>query len=358
MKRITMNIPETGKSLVKYSGKQVVDKLGQDAIRDVVCDVLAGTNVRSLTENLTRRRLALSNAAMLVTYLKSSASIKDFTDNMSSIIAGELKQKKMSIEEKQYLHWLVGLTNKSIQNVLRSNEDELKGYLETLEKSIVESANDSSKLYGELEGRIEIQDATYNVNWRDVLQLFMAIGAQTLSIRGSEKSLYGKLFEKLVLGSALTVLGFEKVDVDDTTKVKGVFWLSQREDKRESDATVLVKPGLGVRFDIGFIGAGNPEISLDKVSRFERYMERGDENHSMVTIILVDRIGEKSRIVDIAREIEGEIIQMSMSNWTKELSDVLLARTKYTSPIHKMSDTRRVRHIRKQMESIDLNSFV
>ena len=35
-------------------------------------------------------------------------------------------------------------------------------------------------------------------------------------------------------------------------------------------ASALIKAGHGVRFDIGFIGRRNPEISLDEVSRFER----------------------------------------------------------------------------------------
>jgi hypothetical protein len=43
------------------------------------------------------------------------------------------------------------------------------------------------------------------------------------------------------------------IDKKGTSKTNMVFWLSQREDKRESDATILVRNGMGARFDIGFI---------------------------------------------------------------------------------------------------------
>jgi hypothetical protein len=72
----------------------------------------------------------------------------------------------------------------------------------------------------------------------------------------------------------LHILGFEYV-TPPPHKTSRVFWLSSREERRESDATLLYEAGKGVRFDIGFIGRGNPEISLDKVSRFEREISLG-----------------------------------------------------------------------------------
>ena len=121
-------------------------------------------------------------------------------------------------------------------------------------------------------------------SWSLLLRMFVAVGAQTLSIRGSEKFMYGKLFEKFILGSLLTILDFNHT-VAGTSGVM-IFWLSDAADKRESDATALLRPGTGVRFDIGFIGKGNPEISLDKVSRFGAVMETGEVKHEMSTIIL------------------------------------------------------------------------
>ena len=153
--------------------------------------------------------------------------------------------------------------------------------------------------------------------------LLNTIGAQTLAIRGSEKSAYGKLFEKLVLGALLCLLGFKYV-TPPPEEFKGVFWLSSREQKRESDATLLYDKGKGVRFDIGFIGRGNPEISLDKVTRFEREISFGRSSHFyMATIILVDRIGKNSRIEQLAQVIGGNIVQMSASYWPQQVARVL-----------------------------------
>lgn len=137
------------------------------------------------------------------------------------------------------------------------------------------------------------------INWLWLTYLLNTIGAQTLAVRGSEKSAYGKLFEKLVLGSLLHILGFKHVVPPQ--EYEKVFWLSSRAEKRESDATLLYELGKGVRFDIGFIGRGNPEISLDKVTRFEREISLGRSKFFMATIILVDRIGTNSRIERMAK---------------------------------------------------------
>lgn len=236
----------------------------------------------------------------------------------------------ISPEKKMFLQWLVGLTGKSIQNVLRNEDDEYEKYFEMIEDSLKKSIESCQIDFGKLTGTIQLNEVECALNWQFILYLFTAIGAQTLSIRGAEKSLYGKMFEKLILGSLLTLLGFQLIKPEDSTRNSKVFWLSSRGDKRESDATLLYKPGVGIRFDIGFIGPGNTEISLDKVSRFEREMEHGRRIHYMSTIIIVDRIGKKSRIVDMAKAIDGEIVQMSMAYWVKDVCRILKERINYS----------------------------
>ncbi|MEM9687628.1 MAG: CfrBI family restriction endonuclease, partial [Bacteroidota bacterium] len=110
--------------------------------------------------------------------------------------------------------------------------------------------------------------------------------------------------------------------------------------------------------DLGFIGPGNSEISLDKVSRFEREMDHGRQLHYMSTIILVDRIGEGSRIVDMAREINGHIIQMSMTYWVKEVADILSEKTSFRHPILKMTSDESLELIEDKMKKIDLKTFM
>jgi CfrBI restriction endonuclease len=355
---ISKFIPQLGLDLAKYSGDQLISKVGQDVIKNVVFSILCGGNIRSLTEGLTQRRISLSNAAMLITYLNASKNIKNFSRQLHSLISSELKSAKLSSEQKIFLQWLIGLTGKSIQNVLRSDEDQLEIYLKGLETSIQNSIEQSEREFGKLSGSVSVDNQECFIDWTTFLQLFTAIGAQTLAIRGSEKSMYGKLFEKLILGSLLTILGFELIDPKESMKSRKVFWLSQREHKRESDATLLLKPGIGVRFDIGFIGPGNTEISLDKVSRFEREWEFNKKLHYMTTIIIVDRIGDESRIVEAARKIDGNIVQMSMTYWVKDICQILKNTIGLEHKILKMSDEDGLEYISKTIQEIDLNKFM
>ena len=355
--KISQYIPSEGISLVGYKGVEVIDKIGEEIFKEVVSSILSGGNFRSLTEGLTRRRLSLSNAALFVTYLQSSHNIKNFVDRIPDLVKNELSTR-LSKDKKLFLNWCIGLTGKSIQNVLRSDEEAFESYLNLFEEGLKESIEKCEADYDQLESIIKLNKLECEVNWPFILYLFAAIGAQTLAIRDSEKSMYGKLFEKLILGSLLTILGFELVEPTNTTKKNRIFWLTDRGKKRESDATLLYKPGVGVRFDIGFIGPGNTEISLDKVSRFEREMEFGRDIHYMSTIILVDRIGEGSRIVDMAKEIKGEIVQMSMTSWVKDVAQILQEKVDYTHPILKYSTHDSLEYIKDRMQEIELRKFI
>lgn len=198
----------------------------------------------------------------------------------------------------------------------------------------------------------------YLLQWPDLLRCMLALGAQTLTIRGSEKSMYGKLFEKFVLGSTLTILGFDYIN-RETPRHTNVFWLSERLDKRESDATALLKAGSGIRFDIGFIGRGNTEVSLDKVSRFEREMERNGFKSNTITIILIDTIGEKSRIEDMAKNIDGHIIQMSGTYWVHKLAETIKAAFPfYNNPLLHISKEQSLQYLKDRMSDIDLSKFL
>lgn len=354
---ISQYIPPIGESLALYKGKEVVERIGEHIIKDVVTSILCGGNVRSLTEGLTRRRLALSNASLLVTFLHAHAQIDNFIETMPSLVKQELLTN-ISPEKKMFLQWFVGLTGKSIQNVLRNSDEEFDKYMKTVEDALRQSIESCRVDFGRLQGILQLDDVECAVDWPFILYLFTAIGAQTLSIRGSEKSMYGKMFEKLLLGSLLTILGFKLIDPTDSSRMKKVFWLSSRGDKRESDATLLYKPGVGVRFDIGFIGPGNTEISLDKVSRFEREMEHGRQNHYMSTIIIVDRIGEKSRIVDMANAIDGNVVQMSMAYWVKDVCKILKERIHFKHRVLNISNEKFREYISKQMKIMNLSQFL
>jgi hypothetical protein len=312
--RLASLFPEEARELLEVKGTHLVDKLGIEAIREVVVDVLSGVNLRNATETLTRRRISMINAALLVTFLRASKELDSFPDGLADAAQAGLRARGVSPTDKRILCWMLGLTQKQIQNVLRSDDSAWVHYLESFKCDLADAAASVGKLYGDLGGSLAAPQigTAAPVDWRWLLHLMVATGSQTLATRGSEKSMYGKFFEKLILGGALHVMGLDLVEPDDTS-ADHVFWLSSRGRKRESDATALFGKGIGVRFDIGFIGTGNSEISLDKVSRFEREVEIGGESHFMHTFIIVDRIGARSRIVELAAEIDGTILQMSAS---------------------------------------------
>ncbi len=352
-------IPKLGKRLALYSAKEMIIRIGQSAINDVVTSVLCGGNIRNLTEELTKKRIAMSNAAMFYTYFKALSEIDNFAKDFYKLAQQDLQTNKIPKDDKLYLEWMLGLTGKSLQNVHRGGYDSEK-YINELDILVSEASLEITKEIGDINIRITNKDTKepISASWSSLLHIFLAVGTQTLALRGSEKSMYGKLFEKLILGSALTILGFEFVDKSDTTKMNKIFWLSERADKRESDATLLLKPGTGVRFDIGFIGSGNSEISLDKVSRFERAMERGNTKHFMTTIILIDSIGANSRISTMAHEIDGHIIQMSMSYWIKELAVILNKSIGFEHELINLSNEQSIKYIQDKMVDLDIKEFV
>lgn len=280
MKNITNNIPKIGKELATYGKKDVIDKLGNDVIQSTVISVLKGENIRSLTESLTKRRISLSTASMFITYIKSLIENPQFSKEYGKNIFSNISESKLTKSEKSYLTWMVGLTEKQIQNVLRGKDlNGLKKYIYETDLEIKKLASITEGKLGNITSTIFYNKKECSLSWLEFSQLFLAIGSQTLAIRGSEKSTYGKMFEKLVLGSLLTLFGFDFVQRNVTQKDKKIFWLSERDEKRESDATALISLGKGIRFDIGFIGVGNTEISLDKVTRFEKIMNFNNKKH-------------------------------------------------------------------------------
>ena len=95
----------------------------------------------------------------------------------------------------------------------------------------------------------------------------------------------------------------------------------------------------------------------DKVSRFETEMELGRQTHFMTTLIIVDRIGEGSRISDMATEIGGNIVQMSMSFWVEEVAQILNDNTGFNHEILKMTDKDSLKFIRDSVAGVELRNF-
>ena len=87
-------------------------------------------------------------------------------------------------------------------------------------------------------------------------------------------------------------------------------------------------------------------------------MEHGRQIHYMSTIIIVDRIGERSRIVEMAKAIDGEIVQMSMAYWVKDVCRILKERIRYSHKLLKIPDEKMKSYIEKHILPIHLDKFL
>jgi len=365
IRELSQLLSPSGRKLLCAKGSDLVQEIGLEIVRDVVLDILAGHNLRDSTEPLTRRRIAALNLGMVSLFLKGSSLSGNFVTDLPEFAHKILLRKRVQKTERWLAQWMLGLTDKAFQNVLRDDPALLERYREEYIRTCEEVICAHVKEVGELRGELELSDnVKAQINWLWLTYLLNAIGSQTLAIRGSEKSTYGKLFEKLVLGSLLHILGFNhmrRVPQQVTLhgkKLTGVFWLSSKGERRQSDATLLYELGKGVRFDIGFIGRGNPEISLDKVTRFEHEISFGGSKYYMATIILVDRIGEKSSIEELAKRVGGEIIQMSASYWPKKVAQVLHQSLGFKHPILDMDEGQIQAFLRAQIARVPLEEFV
>jgi len=256
-------LPTSAKKLLARSGPNLIRNLGIEVIRGIVYDVLTGKNLRDSTELLTRRRIAGLNLGLVKMFLNGTLASADFVEELPRLASDMLQRTGLKKSERWLGQWILGLTDKAFQNVLRDDPKALAAYARRYAEVCREVVEERRKEDGSLSGILQLESGDKaKVDWLFCAYLLNAVGAETLAIRGSEKSAYGKLFEKLVLGSLLYILGFKHISRDKPTKLRNVFWLSSRGERRESDATVLLGAGKGVRFDIGFIGRGKTRRCL------------------------------------------------------------------------------------------------
>jgi hypothetical protein len=188
----------------------------------------------------------------------------------------------------------------------------------------------------------------------------MAIGSQTLAIRGSEKSMYGKFFERLVLGAVLTLLGFKQVEIPEKKHYEqgGFFWLSDNSQERESDGTIVYAPWKIARFDIGFIGPGNSEVSKDKLTRFANQEEYEGKHLNSKTFVIVDKLPNTNKTRASAKRGNAEIVQMSMSFWILDLAKRMKKTLDYTHPIQTMNESQLRNHLVVEINKMDFFRFL
>lgn len=363
MTNINDLFPEKGKLILTGSGREFIERLGVETARQVVLAVLRGENIREQTEPLTRRRVVLATGAMVALFARGWQEVDNFTDRVSPMALEQMNAAPQSNKEIMWpAQWLVGLTGKGIQNVLRSNPDARDQYLKDFEAAVEEAARQCEADFGAVKmslGFVETNGrASKTLGWKDIARLTTAIGSATLTIRGSEKATYGKLFERLVLGSVLTILGFEPIADAADSKIEKVFWLSDSSDVRECDATIRLRAGKLARFDIGFIGRGNPEIMKDKLTRYASEVKQHGKKSASRTFIIVDRMPDTQKTAEAARKAGSEIVQMSMQFWPQELARRLKARLGYEAEILKIPEDELSDYLAEKIARISILDFL
>jgi hypothetical protein len=359
--KLNMLFPESSRVLLTGTGRQFIERIGLEAARRAVLGVLVGENLRDQTEPLTRQRLAQVSGGIIALFVAGLLENKNFTDQLSDLAIEQIANSRGDTASRWLGQWLIGLTEKSTQNVLRS-QDRIERYVSDFESAIEQAASECRSEIGDLSMTLGfIEDGKgqrVELDWRAIAKLTTAIGSQTLTIRGSEKSMYGKLFERLILGSILTILGFERQNSKALTRRTKVFWLSDSSDSRESDATLLVRPGTLARFDIGFIGRGNSEISKDKLTRFGHEIKLAGKTHNSTTFIIVDRLPTTSKTLASAQAIGAEIIQMSMQHWSRDLAQRLGQHYHFRHELQRMPDRKITSYLESKLATIKLQDFL
>jgi len=247
---------------------------------------------------------------------------------------------------------------------LRSNPELRQSYIKDFDNAVEEAAQRCRKDFGDISfslGYLIDGELKQNINplsWEDLTRLSTAIGATTLTIRGSEKSTYGKLFERLIMGSVLTILGFEHVENAQSNKLEKVFWLSDSSDLRECDATIRLRPGKLARFDIGFIGRGNPEIMKDKLTRYANEIEQNGKANFSQTFIIVDKMPDTTKTTEAAIKSGTEIIQMSMQYWALDLAKRLKNRLGYSAEILTVPEDQLSLYLEKKLKPVQILNFL
>lgn len=346
-----------GKINIKSTRTDFTETTGVDGMKDIIRKVLIGGNVRDITEFITQKRLIVSYAAMLDLFVNE---LQDKTDNVqgySDFVSRDLANARG--EEQTLDLWLLGLTKKGLDNIVR-DETNLSNYKDSFAVSISETISCIQDKFGPLSGNIILNGKGMRLNWNAFSLLCIALGSQTLSIRGSAKSMNGKLFEKLILGSLLTIIGFKYCESPPShiNKLDKLFWLSNMdENERETDATLIFN-GKAISIDIGFIGKGNPEISLDKVTRFNRYKQIAGMGHEMKTIIIVDTVAENSDLFNKANRVDGIVLQMSRNDWIIAFAKAVCDIFSFDHPLCNLQIQELDAYLRSELALVNINKFI
>ena len=257
-----------------------------EGVRQIVAALFQGYNYRLYTEGQTRNQLldAYQQLAAVRRRLPTDAGHEQW---MAAV------KDEVDAAENDLAWWLLGLTNKTAQN-LGIRRDERIDYLDEVAHHVREVVANSS-------------DGSFD----DAILMLWA-GAATLTIRGSRKSTAGKTLERAFLRAGLAILGLEE-ETD--------FWLNLQRDAevpREIDVEIASRRGR-IRVEMGLIERGNQEVIEDKVTRV-----------GTGGMVVFDQIGPRSNARQTAENNQVCFIQIRNNRPLTEMYDFLSERVHIT----------------------------
>jgi len=92
-----------------------------------------GENIRTQTEPLTRQRIAQVSGAIIALFAQGCMEVEDFTSRLSEMAVRQIQSSRRNDNASIWpAQWLIGLTGKSVQNVLRSDPERMEQYIEDI----------------------------------------------------------------------------------------------------------------------------------------------------------------------------------------------------------------------------------
>ena len=262
------------------------DLSSAEGIRGIVAALCQGYNYRLYTEGETRNQL-------LEAYQRLASTHRRLPDGAGYSQLRAALHAELDQSDNDLAWWLLGLTNKTAQN-LGVRRQERGKYLEEITRHVWEITQNSP-----------------GASFDDAMLMLWA-GAATLTIRGSRKSSAGKTLERAFLRATLTMLGLEE-GVD--------FWLNMQRDaevSREIDAEIASRRGR-IRVEMGLIERGNQEVIEDKINRV-----------GSGGMVIFDQIGPRSNARQTAENNQVCFIQIRNNQPLTEMYDFLNERVNKT----------------------------
>jgi hypothetical protein len=140
-RKLSSFFPESSRELLTGSGKQFVEQIGVITIREAVYRVMLGENVRTQTEPLSRRRHARMSGAIVAMFTEAHLANDKFEEQLARLAVEQLQAGPKSNKAVMWpAQWLLGLNNKAVQNVLRSDTKTIDRYVRDFEEALRDAA--------------------------------------------------------------------------------------------------------------------------------------------------------------------------------------------------------------------------